>query len=357
MSGNSTKVISLPAVAPASVTARARSLVYGDPLSDHLLQRVEQIGPTEATVLLIGETGTGKELIARHIHACSKRRGPFVAVNCGALSSTLIDAELFGHESGAFTGASQARAGWFEEAHGGTLFLDEIGDMPLSLQIKLLRVLQERQVVRIGARQPIAIDIRLVAATHVDLAKAVQAGRFRADLFYRLHVAALHIAPLRERPGDIRPLLRHFLELYRNKQGRPTLTLAAAAEQALLNHTWPGNIRELENVIHFATILAPKDVIEREHLRLPQIRTPRPGPGAALPDSFSAIRNSVWQLLERSHPALDGALEEVIVRSVLEYCKGNQVRAAKALGISRNVLRARLKRCGLLGERLILPME
>jgi sigma-54 dependent transcriptional regulator len=350
------KVIPLPGMEAPPPAARAKSLVCGDPLSEHLLRRVEQVGATDATVLLIGETGTGKELIARHIHACSKRRGPFVAINCGALSSSLIDAELFGHESGAFTGATHARAGWFEAANGGTLFLDEIGDMPLALQIKLLRVLQERQVVRIGARQPIAVDIRLVAATHVDLAKAVQAGRFRADLFYRLHVAALYIAPLRERPGDIRPLVQYFLESYRNKLGRPALTLAAAAEQALLNHTWPGNIRELENVIHFATIVAHQNVIEREHLRLPETKPPRPGSQPQI-DGFGTLRDSVLQLLERGHPQLDRTLEEVVVRSVLEYCRGNQVRAAKALGISRNVLRARLKRCGLLGERLVIPLE
>ncbi len=351
------KVIPLPGAGSPAFGTRARSLIVGDPRSDHLLRQAEQVGATRATVLLVGETGTGKELIARHIHDCSRRRGPFVAINCGALSSALIDAELFGHESGAYTGATHARPGWFEAAHGGTLFLDEIGDMQSPLQIKLLRVLQERQIVRIGARQPIAVDIRLVAATHVDLAKAVQAGRFRADLFYRLHVAALHVPPLRERSGDILPLARHFLELYRSRLGRPAASLSAAAEQALLGHTWPGNIRELENVIHFALILADKGVIERENLRLPETHSRLPDSPSLSPDSFGAIGHSVRQLLEHNHPALDQALEEVIVRSALEHCKGNQVRAARALGISRNVLRARLKRHGLLMERLVIAAE
>jgi sigma-54-specific transcriptional regulator len=234
------KLITLPNPEALALSIRAKALVFNDPQSQQLLEHIEQVAVTEATVLLIGETGTGKELVARHIHTASQRSGPFVAVNCGAFSETLVDAELFGHEAGAFTGASQARAGWFEAAQGGTLFLDEIGDMPMPLQVKLLRVLQERQVVRLGARHPIAVDVRLVAATNVDLAKAVQAGRFRADLFYRLHVATLPLPPLRERPGDILPLAEHFAETYGRKLGLPTVQFAAAAEDSLLAYAWPG---------------------------------------------------------------------------------------------------------------------
>src|SRR5690349_19938789 len=168
-----------------------------------LLRQVERVARSEATVLIVGETGTGKELIARHVHETSGRKGPFVAVNCGAFSDSLIDAELFGHEAGAYTGAKAARAGWFESANGGTLFLDEIGDLSPPLQVKLLRVLQERQVVRIGARSPISLDVRLVAATNIDLIHAVQAQQFRADLFYRLSVAQFALPPLRERRGEI----------------------------------------------------------------------------------------------------------------------------------------------------------
>ncbi|HET6317346.1 MAG TPA: sigma-54 factor interaction domain-containing protein, partial [Chloroflexota bacterium] len=202
------QILTLPDAGVLSI--RAKALVFEDPGSEALLAQVERVAPTEATVLIIGETGTGKELLARRVHVGSGRRGPFVAVNCGAFSESLIDAELFGHEAGAFTGAAHARAGWFESANGGTLFLDEIGDVPLPLQVKLLRVLQERQVVRLGSRKPIPLDVRLVAATNVDLRDAVQAGHFRADLYYRLSVVTLELRPLCERPGDILPLARHF---------------------------------------------------------------------------------------------------------------------------------------------------
>jgi sigma-54 dependent transcriptional regulator len=214
-------VLTLPPGEGSILSIRAKALLFHDPRSVALLEHVERIARSEASVLVIGETGTGKELIARHLHARSERRGPFVAVNCGAFSETLIDAELFGHESGAFTGASHSRAGWFEAANGGTLFLDEIGDLPLALQVKLLRVLQERQVVRLGSRKPVALDVRLVAATNVDLRQAVEAQRFRADLYYRLNVAPVALPPLRERPGDILPLARHFVGVYAPRRGRP----------------------------------------------------------------------------------------------------------------------------------------
>ena len=204
---NTARVLTLPNAEQAALTIRAKALIFHDPKSLTLLSHVERIAPSEANVLIIGETGTGKELIARHIHAQSGRKGPFVAVNCGAFSENLVEAELFGHEAGAFTGAQQARAGWFEAANGGTLFLDEVGDLPLAIQVKLLRVLQERQVVRLGSRKPVPVDVRLVAATNVDLEKAVQAGHFRLDLYYRLNVAPVFLPPLREREGDILPLV------------------------------------------------------------------------------------------------------------------------------------------------------
>ncbi|MDY0747656.1 sigma-54 dependent transcriptional regulator [Paucibacter sp. R3-3] len=349
-----TKILTLPNPDTLALSIRAKALVFNDPQSVQLLQQVEQIGPSHATALLIGETGTGKELVARHIHACSQRAGPFVAVNCGAFSESLVDAELFGHEAGAFTGASQARAGWFEAANGGTLFLDEIGDMPMHLQVKLLRVLQERQVIRLGARHPIPVDVRLIAATNVDLAKAVQAGRFRADLFYRLHVAVLHLPPLRERPGDILPLAHHFADTYRRRLGLDSIALAPAAEQALLAHGWPGNIRELENVVHYALIVCRGDVVQRQDLRLPQ-----PPAGAQQPPAagLDLIAQALRQLLDQRHPQLHETLEELIVRTAFEHCGSNQVRTARELGLSRNVLRAQLKRFGLLGERLVIEVD
>ena len=196
-----TRVLTLPDSHNHALSIRAKALVFDDPASRDLLEQADRVAPTDATVLIIGETGTGKELIARHVHTQSGRSGPFVAVNCGAFSENLVEAELFGHEAGAYTGASGARAGWFEAAHNGTLFLDEVGDLPLAIQVKLLRVLQERQVVRLGSRKPIDVNVRLVAATNVKLEQAVAAGHFRADLYYRLNVAVLALAPLAQRPG------------------------------------------------------------------------------------------------------------------------------------------------------------
>ena len=262
------RLLTLPDSPAAPLSIRAKALVFHDPASLSLLQDVERIAHSEATVLVVGETGTGKELIARHIHHVSGRKGPFVAVNCGAFSESLIDAELFGHEAGAFTGASQARAGWFEAANGGTLFLDEIGDLPLALQVKLLRVLQERQVVRLGSRRGIPLDVRLGAATNIDLARAVEAQHFRADLYYRLSVASVRLPPLRERPADILPLARHFITVYRSRMNRPEAQLSEAAQAALLSYHWSGNIRELENVIHFALIVCRDDVIRPEDIKL-----------------------------------------------------------------------------------------
>jgi len=349
------KLLTLPNSEGLALSIRAKALVFQDPLSQRLLDHVEQIAATEATALLIGETGTGKELVARHIHASSGRNGPFVAVNCGAFAESLVDAELFGHESGAFTGASHARAGWFEAANGGTLFLDEIGDMPLALQVKLLRVLQERQVVRLGARQPIPVDVRLVAATNVDLAKAVQAGRFRADLFYRLHVATVHLPPLRERPGDILPLAQHFLQTYGSKLSVPSPTLSAVAERVLLAYDWPGNIRELENVIHYAVIVSQDGRIEREDLRLPY--SPHDTPNPQPEDLMERLREVVKLLLQEARPNLYDAVEELVVTTAFSHCGENQVRTARDLGLSRNVLRGHLKRFGLLGQPFVVPED
>jgi len=358
-----TQLLTLPDAGALSI--RAKALVFEDPGSVALLERVQQVAPTEATVLIIGETGTGKELLARRVHQGSGRSGPFVAVNCGAFSESLIDAELFGHEAGAFTGASLARPGWFESANGGTLFLDEIGDLPLSLQVKLLRVLQERQVVRLGSRKPIALNVRLIAATNVDLRDAVQAGHFRADLYYRLSVATLELRPLCERPGDILPLARHFLATYSQRLGVLHASLAPDAEQALLAHDWPGNIRELENVIHYALIVAPSaslhagdlqgihrsvrtgsqrpPVPAREAHPAPETAAPAPAQGLA-----EELRPLLQKALERGAPLLFDQVEGAVVTVAYEFCQRNQVQTARLLGLSRNVLRTLLKRHQLL---------
>ncbi|MDU7557452.1 MAG: sigma 54-interacting transcriptional regulator, partial [Pseudomonas sp.] len=249
-------LITHPHARELTKSVRATVLVFKDPRSLELLNRIERLAPSDANALIMGETGTGKELVARHIHSLSYRRDePFVAVNCGAFAESLVESELFGHEKGAFTGATTSKAGWFEAAKGGTLFLDEIGDLPLNMQVKLLRVLQEREVVRLGSRTPIPINVRLVAATNVNLADAVVAGNFREDLFYRLHVATIRLPALRERPGDILPLAEFFLEEHCQRLGYNRATLSPECERKLLDHSWPGTIRELENSIHHALLV------------------------------------------------------------------------------------------------------
>jgi sigma-54-specific transcriptional regulator len=350
------KVLTFPDSLAMALSIRAKALLFHDPRSLDLLEQVERIARSDATVLVIGETGTGKELIARHIHAQSERAGPFIAVNCGAFSESLIDAELFGHEAGAFTGANQARSGWFEAANGGTLFLDEIGDLSMALQVKLLRVLQERQVVRLGSRRAVPLDVRLVAATNVDLHKAVAAERFRSDLYYRLSVATVHLPPLQERSGDILPLARHFIALYGAKLKLDGVGVAPQAEAALLAYDWPGNIRELENVIHYALIVCRNQCIQAEDLRLAgsgyrnraaPIAAPAVVAEALHP--FQRLDALLADLVEAGEPALFDNVEERLIRTAYEVFEQNQVQTAKALGISRNVLRTHLKRFGLIG--------
>ena len=345
------KLLSFPNTEQMALSIRAKAQVFSDPSSLQLLKMIERVATSDATVLIVGETGTGKELVARHIHEQSGRTGRFVAVNCGAFNETLVEAELFGHESGAFTGAQQARAGWFETANGGTLFLDEVGDLPLSIQVKLLRVLQERQVTRIGSRKPVDLDIRLVAATNVDLEKAVQAGHFRLDLFYRLNVASFQLPPLRDRRGDIMPLVYHFLDIYRGKLGLGEITITPEAENILLRYDWPGNIRELENAVHFALIMCRDDTVCVSDLRLP-------GMNSQVNDRFldklsndaplDNLERALQDLLADGTEDIYEAVERIVISATFHYCGSNQVQSAKRLGISRNILRAQLKRFGLL---------
>jgi transcriptional regulator with GAF, ATPase, and Fis domain len=356
------RLLVYPDAAAHSTSIRAKAAIFVDPQA--LLQQLDRVAPADVPVLIVGETGTGKELVARHLHSQSGRKGAFVAVNCGALTESLAEAELFGHQAGSFTGANETRAGWFEAANGGTLFLDEIGDLPLALQVKLLRVLQEREVVRVGSRKAIPLDVRLVAATNINLAEAVSAGRFRLDLYYRLNVVTFDLPPLRERRGDVVPLVEHFLYKYSQKLHVRPPVLTLEARRALIGYAWPGNIRELENVIHFALLTADGD-IRPEHLRFaaaPQTVTSAP---ASTPiDTISAQLDKLFA----STPAeLYQSLEELIVRRAFSYCSHNQVQTARLLGISRNVLRTLLKRLGLLTNdaaadeypdlRLVSPAE
>lgn len=338
-----------PPAHPRSV--RAKVLVFEDARSVELLARLRQIAPSEATVLVMGETGTGKEIVARHIHELSRRRErPFVAVNCGALPDTLIESELFGHERGAFTGALSGKPGWFEAASGGTLFLDEVGDLPLAMQVKLLRVLQEGEVVRVGARQPVRVDVRLVAATNVALQQAVAAGRFREDLFYRLNVAPLVLPPLRERPGDILPLVEYFIDFYRQRLSLAAPLLSGPAAQRLLQHDWPGNIRELENAVHHALLVCQDGHITPQDLQLsslPARASQAPEPRIDAPVSAeSALAAGLRSLFDAGLPDLWDAIERSVIRQAYEHCERNQLQTARLLGISRNVVRARLLEYG-----------
>ncbi|BCL75859.1 transcriptional regulator [Jeongeupia sp. HS-3] len=332
------------------LSIRAKAAVFADRTSRDLLLQLERIAPSSMPVLVIGETGTGKELIARHIHQLSGRKGPFVAVNCGAISEQLAESELFGHEAGAFTGAVARREGWFEAAHHGTLFLDEIGDLPLPLQVKLLRVLQEGEVVRVGARKPIPVDVRLLAATNVDLADAVAAGHFRLDLLYRLNIAQLRLPPLRERRGDILPLVEYFIGRYSQRLQLAQPALSTDAAQALLAYGWPGNIRELENVVHFALLIASGSEIRAEHLKLAGAPVPSSQHDASGGTPLELMGQQLRQLFAGRHPGLFHELEKLILNEAYHHSGYNQVRAAALLGISRNVLRTLLKRHGMLRE-------
>jgi sigma-54-specific transcriptional regulator len=331
-------------------TIKASALVFEDPASRELLHLIERVAPSEATVLISGETGTGKEIVARHIHRISQRAlRPFVAVNCGALTETLVDSELFGHDRGAFTGATSAKEGWFEAAQGGTLFLDEIGDLPLPVQVKLLRVLQEREIVRVGARQPTLIDVRLVAATNVNLREAVAAGRFREDLYYRLHVATIRLPPLRERTGDLLSLAGHFLEEYGRRLGIGQARLTQEAIAALRAYPWPGNIRELENVLHHALLVCQGGQITLRDLGLVAQPAGTPPVQSSSGSETLALEQALLALFEQNPPDLHAQVEEALVRTAFRFCHENQVQAARLLGVSRNIVRARLQRYGLLG--------
>jgi DNA-binding NtrC family response regulator len=311
--------------------------VISSPRMRALHELLQRIAAAPIDVLIVGETGAGKEVLARAVHAGSPRRhGPFLALNCSALSETLLESELFGHEKGAFTGAVGAKAGLLESAQGGTILLDELGEMPLSVQAKLLRVLEERRVLRVGSLQPRPIDVRFVAATNRDLGAEVEAGRFRKDLYYRLDGATLVVPPLRERREEIEPLARHYAGLFAAELGRTSPTLSPAALAALLAHDWPGNVRELKNAVRLAVVLCGDAPVEPEHLRL--------GVGAAFSDRSSAAGPALPPAPRGAPPATsyEPAGERERILEALARCGGSQTRAAEALGISRRTLTRRL---------------
>jgi len=343
---NEYKVITLPDNGTPIKPIRAKAIIFSDQNSRKLLSQVETIAPSAASVIIQGESGTGKELIAREIHLKSDRRNkPFLAINCGALVETLAESELFGYEAGAFTGANKTRAGLFETADGGTLFLDEVGELPLSLQVKLLRVLQEKEVVRVGGRNPIPINVRILSGTHIDLRKAVAENKFRLDLYYRLNVVMLNILPLRERKGDILPLVDFFINAYSQKLITAKPNISDRARNALLNYSWPGNIRELENNIHYALLINDGKTIDIEHLRFSEDRGQLSVNDNDLLQEFEDVLKRLFQEYEGEAWQV---IEDKIVNSAFASCWNNQVKTAKMLGISRNVLRNLLSRYNLL---------
>jgi two-component system, response regulator FlrC len=311
----------------AAAAPVATGLVAEDVLTRELLRLAARVAQSAATVLLTGESGSGKEMFARFVHDNSPRAGgAFIAINCAAIPENLLEATLFGHERGAFTGAQTSQAGKFEQANGGTLLLDEISEMPLALQAKLLRVLQEREVERVGGRKPIALDIRILATTNRDLADMVRDGRFREDLFYRLNVFPLRVPPLRERPRDIVPLARHFAARI-GAERRPRFS--AEADAVLRSHSWPGNVRELENTVQRALILASGDNITAADIVLSTTATRAPTGEGPVMDIKS---------LERDH-----------ILTTLKEVGGSRKLAVQRLGISERTLRYKLQQYRLEG--------
>jgi two-component system response regulator AtoC len=296
-----------------------------------IFKTVSKIADFKTTVLITGESGTGKELVARAIHSRSSRKSaPFVAINCGAIPENLLESELFGHKKGAFTDATSDRRGLFEEASGGTLFLDEIGELPLNLQVKLLRVLQEETIRRLGDPKDVKVDVRIIAATHRDLAADVKAGRFREDLFYRINVLSIHIPPLRNRREDVNLLIDHFVTRNNARLGTNIRGVSTEGRKLLLEYAWPGNVRELENTIERAMVLAESEVLQTSDL----------------PERIREALDPVQVHLasgELSIKKTTAAIEQILIRRALQKTKGNRTRAADLLEISHRALLYKIK--------------
>jgi two-component system response regulator HydG len=312
-----------------------QNIIGRSPTMVNLLETVAQVAPSEATVLITGESGTGKEMIAGAIHFNSSRKdGPFVKLNCAAITETLLESELFGHEKGAFTGAHKRKEGRFRQAHGGSIFLDEISEMSLAMQVKLLRVLQEREITRVGGEEVIQVDVRLIAATNKDLLKEIETGRFREDLFYRLNVVTLNMPPLRDRREDIPLLAQHFLETFCEKNRKTIKGFTPQAMDQLLRYDWPGNVRELMNAVERAVVLSSSEYLDEEELPL-------------------VLKDKIAEGEERPKEAIPGDLpldevEKATILKTLEMAGGNKSETARRLGITRRTLHKKLKKYGVM---------
>ena len=313
-----------------------RNIIGRSNVMVRLLESVAQVAPSEASVLITGESGTGKELIAGAIHFNSSRKeGPFIKVNCAAITESLLESELFGHEKGAFTGAHRQKDGKFQQANGGSIFLDEVSEMPLSMQVKLLRVLQERELVRVGGEKTLAVDVRVVAATNKPLMKEIEEGRFREDLYYRLNVIALNVPALRDRKEDIPLLANRFLTLFTEKNRKPITGFSPQAMDCMLQYRWPGNVRELMNAVERSVVMSRHEYVDLEELPM-EIKE-----GLGRDD----------QIPDPSTPAMDVPLAEMEKQTILrtlEAAGGNKSEAARRLGITRKTLHKKLKSYGIM---------
>ena len=345
----SQKSSNTPTKPVAESNKSAPAIIAVDPAMINTLARCERVAKTDTSVLITGGSGVGKEIIAHHIHLTSKRAtGPYVALNCAAIPDTLLESILFGHEKGSFTGATKSQSGKFEQADGGTLFLDEIGEMPASLQAKLLRVLQDKMVERLGSAEPIKADVRIIAATNRNLEEQVQVGRFREDLYFRLAVFPIHIPELHKRAGDILPLADFFLKRYRLNIGRDDLILGQSALDVLPQYNWPGNVRELENIIQRAVLLCDGSEIGAEHLEISTQSHPNESVSSHTlrenPENGTNIASNSISHQGQVASANDmNSVEREHILKVLAQVGGNRSKAVQILGISERALRYKLK--------------
>jgi len=349
------RLMSIPVEMPGAKNGRANdgvanrsdTLVGNSPQMQEVYKAIGRVAPQDVTVLIRGESGTGKELVARALYQHSPRvKGQFLAVNCAAIPDALLESELFGHEKGAFTGADQRRIGKFEQCSGGTLFLDEIGDMSPLVQSKVLRVLQSQQFERVGGNQTISTDVRVIAATNRDLEQMVEEGEFRSDLYYRLSGFTIQLAPLRDRPEDLAPLLDNYLSIFSRELSKDVHGLSPEAMDVLLNYSWPGNVRELQNVLKQTLLRSAGHVVIPDFIP-DRVRTPNPTPGTDSDTAGTDLKHFVDERLEQDSTDLYAEalefMERYVVTRVLRVCDGNQSKAARMLGITRGCLRSKVR--------------